>query len=148
MPLILTAAISYATTRIFEKYSIYTKRIAQTGELLTHDSDQAVLTLLKTESLVETDFTPVRIDDSLGALVEAVSVSQRNVFPVLDGKKRFQGYVDLSDIRRDMFRTDLYETAKVYNYLRTAPEYVYPDEPMDSVMRKFGKTGDFSRQAV
>ena len=148
MPLILTAAISYATTRIFEKYSIYTKRIAQTGELLTHDSDQAVLTLLKTESLVETDFTPVHIDDSLGALVEAVSVSQRNVFPVLDGKKRFQGYVDLSDIRRDMFRTDLYETAKVYNYLRTAPEYVYPDEPMDSVMRKFGKTGAWNLPVV
>ena len=148
LPLILTSAIAYGTTRIFEKYSIYTKRIAQTGELLTHDSDQAVLTLLKTESLVETDFTPVRIDDSLGALVDAVSVSQRNVFPVLDGKKRFQGYVDLSDIRRDMFRTDLYETAKVYNYMRSAPEYVYPDEPMDSVMRKFGKTGAWNLPVV
>ena len=148
MPLILTSAIAYGTTRIFEKYSIYTKRIAQTGELLTHDSDQAVLTLLKTESLVETDFTPVRIDDNLGALVEAVAVSKRNVFPVVDGKKRFQGYVDLSDIRRDMFRTDLYEVAKVYNYMRSAPEYVYPDEPMDSVMRKFGKTGAWNLPVV
>ena len=148
LPLILTAAIAYGTTRIFEKYSIYTKRIAQTGELLTHDSDQAVLTLLKTEALVETDFTPVRIDDTLGALVEAVSVSKRNIFPVLDSKKRFQGYVDLSDIRRDMFRTDLYEVAKVYNYMRTAPEYVHPDEPMDSVMRKFGKTGAWNLPVV
>ena len=144
----MTAAISYATTRIFEKYSIYTKRIAQKGELLTHDSDQAVLTLLKTESLVETDFTPVRVDDTLGDLVEAVAVSRRNVFPVLDGKKRFQGYVDLSDIRRDMFRTDLYDTARVYNYLRSAPEFVYPDEPMDSVMRKFGKTGAWNLPVV
>ena len=56
--------------------------------------------------------------------------------------------MDLSDIRRDMFRTDLYETAKVYNYLRTAPEYVYPDEPMDSVMRKFGKTGAWNLPVV
>jgi CIC family chloride channel protein len=148
LPLILTAAIAYGTTRIFERYSIYTKRIAQTGELLTHDSDQAVLTLLKTESLVETDFTPVRIDDTLGALVDAVSVSQRNIFPVLDSKKRFQGFVDLSDIRRDMFRTDLYETARVYNYMRSPLEYVYPDEPMDSVMRKFGKTGAWNLPVV
>ena len=147
-PLILTAAFSYGTTRIFEKYSIYTKRIAQTGELLTHDSDQAVLTLLKTGSLVETDFTPVRIDDNLGALVDAVSVSQRNVFPVLDAKKRFQGYVDLASIRRDMFRTDLYETARVFNYMRSAPEYVHPDEPMDSVMRKFEKTGAWNLPVV
>ena len=148
VPLILTAAFAYGTTRIFERYSIYTKRIAQTGELLTHDSDQAVLTLLKTEDLVETDFTPVRIDDNLGALVDAVSVSQRNVFPVLDGKKRFQGYVDLASIRRDMFRTDLYSTAKVYNYMRSAPEYVHPDEPMDSVMRKFEKTGAWNLPVV
>ena len=148
LPLILTATVAYGTMRIFEKYSIYTKRIAQSGELLTHDSDQAVLTLLKTETLVETDFTPVRIDDNLGALVDAVSVSRRNIFPVLDSKKRFQGYVDLSDIRRDMFRTDLYDTAKVYNYMRSAPEYVHPDEPMDSVMRKFGKTGAWNLPVV
>ena len=147
-PLILTAAISYGTTRIFEKYSIYTKRIAQTGELLTHDSDQAVLTLLKTESLVEKDFIPVRIDDNLQALVDAVAVSNRNIFPVLDAKKRFQGYVELAAIRRDMFRTDLYDTAKVYNYMRSAPEYVYPDEPMDSVMRKFEKTGAWNLPVV
>jgi len=147
-PLILTAAISYGTTRIFEKYSIYTKRIAQTGELLTHDSDQAVLTLLKTESLVETDFVPVRIDDNLLALVNAVAVSNRNIFPVLDGKKRFQGYVELAAIRQDMFRTDLYEKAMVYNYMRSAPEYVHPDEPMDSVMRKFEKTGAWNLPVV
>jgi len=147
-PLILTAAFSYGTTRIFEKYSIYTKRIAQTGELLTHDSDQAVLTLLKTESLVETDFVPVRIDDTLKAMVDAVAVSDRNIFPVLDAKKRFQGYVDLASIRRDMFRTDLYDVAKVYNYMRSAPEYVHPDEPMDSVMRKFEKTGAWNLPVV
>ena len=148
LPLIFTSAIAYGTTRIFERYSIYTKRIAQTGELLTHDSDQAVLTLLKTEDLVETDFTPVRIDDTLGALVNAVSVSHRNIFPVLDSKKRFQGFVDLSDIRRDMFRNDLYNTARVFNYMRSTPEYVFPDEPMESVMRKFGKTGAWNLPVV
>ena len=133
---------------LLERYSIYTKRIAQTGELLTHDSDQAVLTLLKTEDLVETDFTPVRIDDTLGALVNAVSVSSRNIFPVVDSKKRFQGFVDLSDIRRDMFRNDLYDVARVFNYMRSAPEYVFPDEPMESVMRKFGKTGAWNLPVV
>ena len=75
LPLILTSAVSFGATRLVEKYSIYTKRIAMTGELLTHDSDQAVLTLLKLDSLVEKDFQPVRIDDTLGSLVEAVSSS-------------------------------------------------------------------------
>jgi CIC family chloride channel protein len=97
---------------------------------------------------VEKDFVPVRIYDSLQALVDAVAVSNRNIFPVLDAKKRFQGYVDMASIRQDMFRTDLYETAKVYNYMRSAPEYVHPDESMDSVMRKFEKTGAWNLPVV
>jgi CIC family chloride channel protein len=140
IPLIITASIAYGTTRLFEKYSIYTKRIAQTGELLTHDSDQAVLTLLKTSELVETDFTPMRIEDTLGDMVKVVSVSKRNIFPVLDSRNRFQGFVSLSDIRGDMFRTDQYDKLHVYNYMKSAPEYVYLDEKMDSVMKKFEQT--------
>ena len=148
LPLIITAGISYGVMRIFEKYSIYTKRIAQTGQLLTHDSDQAVLTLLKTADMVETDFTPIRIDATLGELVEAVAGSDRNIFPVLDGKKRFQGYITLSDIRRDMFRTDLYEKNHVFNYMLSAPDYVYPDDGMDAVMQKFERTGAWNLPVV
>ena len=148
VPLIFTSAISYGVTRIFERYSIYTKRIAASGELITHEADQAVLTLMKTEGLVETDFRPVRIDATLGELVEVVAQSERNIFPVLDSKKHFQGYVSLADIRQDMFQTDLYTERHVYNYMRTAPEYVHPDEPMDSVMRKFEKTGAWNLPVV
>ena len=148
VPLILTASVAYGVTRLFEKYSIYTKRIAQTGELLTHDSDQAVLTLLKTGALVEKDFVQVQIEDPLQRLVEAVSASNRNIFPVVDARGVFQGYVDLSDIRRDMFDSDLYGKKHVYNYMRTAPEYVFEDEPMESVMRKFEKTGAWNLPVV
>ena len=148
VPLILTSAIAYGVTRIFEKYSIYTKRIAASGELLTHDSDQAVLTLMKTDALLEKDFRAVRIDAPLRELVDAVSSSERSLFPVLDSHGRFQGYVSLADIRKDMFHTDLYDSRHVYNYMRTAPEYIREDEPMDSVMRKFEKTGAWNLPVV
>ena len=148
IPLILTATISFGATRMVEQYSIYTKRIANRGELLTHDSDQAVLTLLKTGDLIESDFTTVRIDDTLGALVEAVSKSSRNIFPVIDSKKHFQGYVSLEDIRKDMFKKDLYDRLHVYNFMRSTPEYVYIDEKMDTVMAKFEKTGAWNLPVV
>ncbi len=148
LPLILTSTIAFGTTRIVEKYSIYTKRIAQRGELLTHDSDQAVLTLLKVSDVIETDFSTVKIDDSLGKLVEVVSESTRNIFPVLDSVDRFQGYVSLEDIRKDMFRTDEYETLHVFNFIRSAEEYVYEDEKMDSVMRKFEVTSAWNLPVV
>ncbi len=148
IPLILTSTISFGATRIVEQYSIYTKRIAKRGELLTHDSDQAVLTLLKTTDLIESDFTSVRIDATLGELVDAVSNSSRNIFPVLDSRKHFQGYVSLEDIRKDMFKKDMYNTMHVYNYMKSSPAYVYPDEKMDSVMKKFETTDAWNLPVV
>ncbi|MBR5177069.1 MAG: chloride channel protein [Bacteroidales bacterium] len=148
LPLILTATIAFGTTRLVEKYSIYTKRIAQRGELLTHDSDQAVLTLLKVNDVIENDFSPIKIDDTLGKLVEVVSESSRNVFPVVDSKGRFQGYVSLEDIRKDMFRAGEYDTLHVFNFMRSAVEYVYDDESMDSVMRKFETTSAWNLPVV
>ena len=148
IPLILTATVSYGVTRAFEPYSIYTKRIAKRGELLTHDSDQAVLTLLKTTDLIEADFCTVRIDATLGELVEVVAESKRNIFPVVDSRKHYQGYVSLEDIRREMFKKELYDTAHVYNYMKSAPAYVYVDEKMDSVMHKFEKTDAWNLPVV
>ena len=123
IPLIITSTISYAATRMVEPYSIYTKRIAKKGELLTHDSDQAVLTLLKTGELIESDFCTVRIDATLGELVEVVAESKRNIFPVVDSRHHFQGFVSLEDIRREMFKKEQYDTTHVYNYMKSAPAY-------------------------
>ena len=148
IPLIITASIAFGVTRIFEPYSIYTKRIAKRGELLTHDNDQAVLTLLKVNDLIEDDFNSVRIDDSFGKLLDTVSDSRRNIFPVVDKNGRFQGYVLLDDIRPDMFKTELYATKHVFNYMKSAPAYVLLDEKMDSVMAKFEKTGAWNLPVV
>ena len=148
IPLILTSTLSYGVTRMVEPYSIYTKRIAKRGELLTHDSDQAVLTLLKTSDLVEADFGTIKIDATLRDLIQVVSRSRRNIFPVVDSRNHFQGFVSLEDIRRDMFKTELYDTQHVYNYMKSAPAYVYVDEKMESVMKKFEMTGAWNLPVV
>ena len=148
IPLIITATVSYGVARSIEPYSIYTKRIAKKGELLTHDSDQAVLTLLKTDELIEADFNTVKIDATLGELVEVVADSKRNIVPVIDSRKHFQGYVSLEDIRREMFKREQYDTLHVYNFMKSAPAYVYVDEKMDSVMMKFEKTGAWNLPVV
>lgn len=148
MPLIFTASISFGVNRIFEKYSIYTKRIAAKGELLTHNSDQAVLTLLKIGELVETDFVTIKIDGTLKDLTKAVAASNRNIFPVVDNSGKFQGFVSLESIRKDMFKKELYETQHVFNYMQSAPDYIYENERMDSVMKKFERTDAWNLPVV
>ena len=148
LPLILTATIASGTTRVVEKFSIYTKRIAQKGELLTHDSDQAVLTLMKVSDVIEKDFSTVEIDAPFESLVKVVAESNRNIFPVLDSRNRFQGYVSLADIRKYMFRPELQKTTFVYNYMKSAEEYVYEDDKMDVVMKKFEITDAWNLPVV
>jgi CIC family chloride channel protein len=140
IPLILTSAISFATIRLVEQYSIYTKRIAQQGDLLTHDSDRAVLILLKTSDLIETDFSTIRINSNLGDLVKVIAVSSRNIFPVVDHYNQFQGIVFLDDVRRMMFDQSQYESVQIHNIMKNAPALVYYDEKMESVMNKFELT--------
>ena len=148
IPLIITATISYAATRAVEPYSIYTKRIAKRGELLTHDSDQAVLTLLKTNELIETDFAPIKIDSTMREIVDVVSQSKRNIFPVVDSKNHFQGFVSLEDIRPVMFDYENYDSLHAYNFMKSAPAYVYVNEKMDRVMSKFEQTDAWNLPVV
>ena len=140
IPLILTSTISFGTVRNFEKYSIYTKRIAQSGDLLTHDSDQAVLTLLQTKDLVRDKYPRVNIDATLGDIMKVVSDSTVAVFPVLDAAGRFQGILEMDDIRRHMFNTEEYDSIHVYSLMHDAPLYVNVNEKMTSVLDKFDRT--------
>ena len=141
IPLILTSTISFATVRCFDKYSIYTKRIAQSGDLLTHDNDQAVLTLLQTRDLVRDKYPRVNVNDSLGAYVDAISGNDAAVVAVLDDEGRFQGMVDVANTRKYILKTDCYDSIFVYNFMESAPAYVDIDEKMDSVLDKFDSTG-------
>lgn len=139
-PLIITAAISFATIRAFESYSIYTKRIAKQGALLTHNSDQAVLTLLKTSDLVENDFMSVSADAVLGDLIMKVRESKRNIFPVLDSDGKLKGIILLDDIRQIMFSVERYEKDKISDLMQSPQEIVSCDDTMETVMNKFEKS--------
>ena len=141
LPLIIAATISFGTTRLFEKYSIYTKRIALAGDLLTHDSDQAVLTLLRTGDLVRDKYPRIGPEASLRELVDVISGSSAALVAVVDDKGIFQGLVNIEDIRKLLFDEKKYDNLKVYNLMAQPPAYVYEDEKMESVMAKFDRTG-------
>lgn len=141
LPLILCATVSYGVTRIRERYSIYTKRIAQSGDLLTHDNDQAVLTLLKTRDLVRDKYPRLREDAALEDVSQLISESTAAVFPVLDSDGRFVGMLEMDDIRKHMFESETFGKLRVRDLMHTPLDFVYEDEKMESVMRKFDRTG-------
>lgn len=148
LPLLIVSTISYVTIKIFEPYSIYTMRLARRGELITHHKDKAVLTLLKVNSVIETDCLCVRPEMNLKEMVQVISKSHRNIFPVVDGENNFLGIVLLDDIRNIMFRPELYKRMYVSKFMTGAPAVIEIGEPMDVVMKRFDDTGAWNLPVV
>lgn len=141
LPLLIVSGCSYATIRIFEPHSIYSMRLAQKGELLTHQKDKAILTLMNNnESVLENDFQTVTPEMTLGDMVKIISTSSRNSFPVVDEKGHFIGIVLLDNIRNIMFRPELYNRFKVARFMTAPPATVVINMSMDKVMSLFDKT--------
>jgi CIC family chloride channel protein len=141
LPLMITSSIAFITVKYATPHSVYTRQLAQRGELITHHKDRAVLTLMNLKSEIETNFSPIEPYRSLGDLVQIVAKSQRNLFPVVDEKNRFLGVVALNDIREVMFLPEKYEELKVHEVMTSAPEFIYESDNMEVVMQKFDSSG-------
>lgn len=148
LPLLIVSVVSYGTCRIFSPYGIYTRRLAQRGQLLTHQKDRSVLTLLKMDSVIETDFVSVKPDMSLKDMVDAISQSHRNLFPVIDDNSTLVGIVQLDDIRNIMFRPDLYRRMYVSRFMAVPPAKIELGTSMEEVMKIFDNTGAWNLPVV
>lgn len=141
IPLIITASISYLTVKYFQPHSLYTKKLAEKGDLITHHKDQAVLTMLNIESVIETNLDTIHPDMTLGDLVKIIAKSKRNIFPVLDPEGNFLGIVWLDDVREIMFDRQKYTELKVRNLMFFPRATVAITDSMDTVMKKFRESG-------
>ena len=140
VPLMITSVTAHLTGRGMEPYSIYARRLAMKGDLITHNKDKAVLTLMKLNKVIETDLQTVPINATLGDLVKRVSRSSRNIFPVVNEDDALLGIVLLDDIRKVMFNQDLYDKTFVRDFMTTPPTIVDVTDSMDLVMKKFEDT--------
>lgn len=137
MPLMIVSICSVMTISVFEPHSIYAMRLAREGRLITHHTDQAALTLMSLDSVIEHDYTAVSPDMPLGKLVNAISKSHSSFIPVLDGAGALQGEIDITKIRHVMFRAELYQKFTVAQVMTPVPAQLTVNDPMQEVMRKF-----------
>ncbi|MDH6303869.1 CIC family chloride channel protein [Parabacteroides sp. PF5-5] len=140
LPLMIVSISSYLTIIMFEPHSIYSMRLAQKGELLTHHKDKAVLTLLNVDAVIEKDFLTVQPDMTLGDMVKVIAKSGRNAFPVVDKNGILMGIVLLDNIRNIMFRPELYDRFKVSKFMVSPPAKIVLNTSMERVMQIFDDT--------
>ncbi len=148
MPLMIVSVISYLTIMIFEPHSLYAMRLAQKGELLTHNKDRNVLTLLKMDNVLETDLITIFPEMTLGELVKVISESRRNIFPVIDHEGHLKGVLLLDEVRNIMFQPRLYKRFTVGQLMTSPAAILRFDMPMDKVMETFEDTGAWNLPVV
>jgi CIC family chloride channel protein len=137
VPLMIVATISFATARIFVTNSVYTHQLARRGELLTHDKDKNILTMLKVDKLIERDFTTIHPDALLRDLIRVISESKRNIYPVVDEDNNFRGFIRLDDIRNIIFKPELYDSTQVSSLMTMPATHVEITDSVETVVGKF-----------
>lgn len=150
LPLMMVSTISFAITKYYVSHSIYTLRLAQRGELITHDKDKNVLMVLDIDKVIETNFIILKPEMTLGDILKnAVAKSSRNHFPVVNKNHEFLGVVRLDDIRHMMFDNDLYDKVDAVNIMRADAGIInYETDNMSTIMDQFKSSGAWNLPVV
>lgn len=137
VPLMIVSALSFFVSKLIEPETMYTFRLSQKGLHIGHDTDKFVLHHLNLSSLISTDCTKLLPEMTLGEVVDAVSKSSRNVFPVVDEHNHLLGVIVLDDLREVMFQRDLYETVTVETLMKDPPTVLKQSDNAEKAIRKF-----------
>ena len=148
VPLMIVSVAAYLTIQTFEPHSIYAMRLARKGELLTHDKDQAILTLLNLDSQIEKDYRAMTIDMDLSKMILVIVKSHRNIFPVIDGQKKLVGVVTLDSLRKYMFRPELYHLYTVRSFIKDPPALLNINDTLKVAADKFDETNAWNLPIV
>ncbi len=136
VPLMLVSSSSFFITRYFEKYSLYTKHLIESG-FMTFDKDKDLLSKVDLGRIIQTDFIELSPNQTLSELVSIITTSKRNIFVVLDANKHLLGIITLDDIREIMFNQTEYGHVKVKK-LMSIPRYtVLPNTDVTKLIEKF-----------
>ena len=138
---------AYVTNKTFNNHSIFTKRLAEEGNLITHHKDKTILTLLQVNHVIDKDLLTIKPKSSLSDLTVLISKSKRNIFPVVDEEGYYYGLVDMDDVRSVMFQPEKYDTL-IEEYMMQAKEHVSTHDAMEKVMQKFNNTGYYNLPVV
>jgi len=148
IPLMIVSSISYAISKYFEPFSMDTKVLGESGKIFTDDREHNILTTINTSNLIETNFQKVSPNDTLGDLVEIISKSTRNIFPVTDEDNKLLGVIILDNIREIMFKNEMYDALKANELMTIPPATIAPTDTMEIVMKKFDETDAWNLPVV
>ena len=115
-------------------------RLAKQGRLITHHTDNAVLTLMSLHSVIDKNYLAVSPDTDLGDIVNKISRSRHDILPVLDAAGNLKGEIVITKIRHLVFRIELYHHFRAEQLMIRPAATLSDNAPMTEVMKTFDRT--------
>jgi CIC family chloride channel protein len=129
LPLMIVSVLSLVVVRRFDRYSLYTREVAESGALLRPGTDRRILADVRVNETLDEEVTPVYEDMNLLDFVSAIKTSSRNHFPVLRRQSNeFAGMIELGPLREILLD---HELARV-TFVGTLMDRETPSIPADA----------------
>ncbi|MDR2970560.1 MAG: chloride channel protein [Bacteroidales bacterium] len=144
IPLMITSSISYLIVSPIEKYSLYGKKLAEKGELKTHNKDHFAMKKVDWHTLIDHDIAVIPIHSTLRDYTRIIAQSTRNLFVVVDEHQKFAGLLVMDFHRETIFDQSKYDTLFVEELMIEPEEFVFKDDSTKTVIEKFKRTGNYN----
>lgn len=148
IPLMVTAACSYLCVHPFETYSVYTRSLAEKGNLKTHNKNKFALRKLDWHRLIDHDIKTIPLHSTLREYVQTIASCKRNIFVVIDDKDTFAGLLVMDDHRETIFKQELYDLVRVDDLIMMPDTFLYDEDTATVALEKFNKTGNFNMPVI
>ena len=148
LPLMIVSSASFAIVKHFEPYSMDTSKLASEGNIFTANRDKNILMHINIMEILETDFSVVKFNSKIDAMIELISSSKRNLFPVVDINGYLLGTIKLENIREILFDLDSFNDVQVIELMNPVKCFVKVTDSMNEVMKKFDTSGEWNLPVV
>lgn len=140
IPLMIVSALSYAVSKYFMPLSIDMLKLVNKEKIDTSSTDSYLLSNIDLSKFIEHDFSEVRVNASLKELIDVISASKRNIFPVVNNELELHGLITIDDIREIMFKQELYHKVSVKELMHRPVYVITEKDDINSAMKLFDES--------
>ena len=142
LPLMIVAVLSLLVARRFDRYGIYTKELAERGDLLRLGTDRRILSEINLQEALDENVATVDEQQTLVEAVEVVRLSGRIQVPVIDRDTgEFRGLLDIRSVHQLLFDPDLARVTLVGTVMDSDPPTVALSANLRQAVELFERTG-------
>jgi chloride channel protein, CIC family len=148
IPLMIVSALSLTVAHLFEPLSMDSKKLSSMLRGSIDTRDKFLLSKLEVGELIETNFSMVKPEYNLEALIKVIAQSNRNIFPVVDETKKLVGIVQLDKIRSVIFDSAHNQATTVRDLMTAPAALIEANENLHQILNKFEETKSWNLPVV